>query len=300
MDRLAAMEAFVTVAEAGSFTRAALRLRISTPMVTLHVRRLEENLGVRLFNRSTRRVDLTAEGRHYLAYARAALDAVATADMALRPGAGVAGRVRLDAPASMGQAFIVPLLAEFQRLHPQIILDLTLGDRGTFFRVDGFDLVIRVGDVPPTDWTTVTLGTTRLVCLASPDYIAQHGQPADADDLARHRAILYASVEAPGGNPLRLRQGGRTIRVRSPAAFTSNDGAAILSATLAGLGIGQTLEMLAREHVEAGRLIPLLPEASCLRLPVVLMGAPDRIALPHVQAALNFLTGRIAWNLDPA
>lgn len=300
MDRLAAMEAFVAVAEAGSFTRAALRLRISTPMVTLHVRRLEDNLGARLFNRSTRRVDLTAEGRHYLAYVRAALDAVATADMALRPGAGVAGRVRLDAPASMGQAFIVPALAEFQRLHPQIVLDLTLGDRGTFFRVDGFDLVIRAGDVPPTGWQTVTLGTTRLICLASPDYIAQHGHPADADDLARHRAILYASVEAPGGNPLRLLQGGRMVRVRSPAAFTFNDGAAILSAVLAGLGVGQTLEMLAREHVKAGRLVPLLPEANCPRLPVVLMGAPDRIALPHVQAALSFLTDRIAWSLDPA
>ncbi|AJR23282.1 MULTISPECIES: LysR family transcriptional regulator [Sphingobium] len=299
MDRLTAMEAFVAVAEAGSFTRAALRLNISTPMVTLHVRRLEEHLGVRLFNRSTRRVDLTAEGGHYLTYAQAALDAVATADMAVRPGAGIAGRVRLDAPASMGQAFVMPALAEFQRAHPQLILDLTLGDRGTFFRVDGFDLVIRAGEAPPTGWKTLTLGTTRLICLASPDYIAQHGQPSEADDLTQHRAILYASVEMPGGNPLQLRHGDRTVRVRPPTAFTFNDGAAILSATLAGLGVGQTLEMLARDHIRAGRLIPLLPEANWPRLPVVLMGAPDRIALPHVQAALAFLTERIDWRLDP-
>ena len=86
MDRLTAMEAFVAVAEVGSFTRAALRLNISTPMVTLHVRRLEEHLGVRLFNRSTRRVALTVEGAHYLTYAHAALDAVAMADTAVRPG----------------------------------------------------------------------------------------------------------------------------------------------------------------------------------------------------------------------
>ena len=300
MDRLAAMQAFLAVAETGSFTRAALRLRISTPMVTLHVRRLEEHLGARLFNRSTRRVGLTVEGRHYLGYAQAALDAVATADMALRPGAGMTGRVRVDAPASMGQAFIVPALAEFQRLHPRIILDLTLGDRGTSFSVEGFDLVIRAGEMPPTDWTMVTLGTTRLICLASPDYVARHGQPEGADNLARHRAILYASVEAPGGNPWRLRQGGRSIRVRPPTAFTFNDGAAILSATLAGLGIGQTLEMLTHDYVDAGRLIPLLSEESWPRVPVVLMGAPDRIALPHVQAALAFLTDRIDWRLAPA
>ncbi len=300
MDRLAAMQAFLAVAEMGSFTRAALRLCISTPMVTLHVRRLEEHLGARLFNRSTRRVSLTVEGRHYLGYAQAALDAVAAADMALRPGAGMTGRVRVDAPASMGMAFIVPALAEFQRLHPGIILDLTLGDRGTFFRVDGFDLVIRAGEAPPTGWTTVTLGMTRLICLASPGYIARHGRPADADDLTRHRAIAYASVEAPGGNPWRLRQAGRSIGVRPQTAFTFNDGAAILSATLAGLGIGQTLEMLTHDHVDDGRLVPLLSEDNWPRLPVVLMGAPDRVALPHVQAALTFLTDRIDWRLAPA
>src|SRR6218665_4097403 len=140
LDRLTAMEAFVAVAEAGSFTRAASELRMSTPMVTLHVRRLEEHLCARLFNRSTRRGDLTVEGQHFLAYAHAALDAVATAERTLRPGGGIVGRVRLDAPASMGQAFIVPALADFQRTHPHITLDLTLGDRGTALRTDGFDI----------------------------------------------------------------------------------------------------------------------------------------------------------------
>lgn len=300
MDRLTAMEAFVAVAEAGSFTRAALRMRISTPMMTLHVRRLEEHLGARLFNRSTRRVDLTAEGRQFLSYARAALDAYATAEKALQPGGGIAGRVRLDAPASMGHAFIVPALADFHCAHPQIILDLTLGDRGTFFRIDGFDLVIRSGEVPPSGWKTITLGTTRLMCVASPDYIAQHGMPVEPDDLARHRCIPYASVEAPGGNPWIVQHEGRKLRVRPPTAFTFNDGAAILAAAIAGLGIGQTLEMLARVDVAAGRLVPVLPPSCWPRQSVVLMGAPDRFALPHVQAAVDFLIKSIAWNLDPA
>lgn len=298
MDRLTAMEAFVAVAETGSFTRAALRMRISTPMMTLHIRRLEEHLAVRLFNRSTRRVDLTAEGRQFLSHARATLDAYATAERALRPGVGIAGRVRLDAPASMGQAFIMPALPDFHRAHPHITLDLTLGDRGTFFRVDGFDLVLRAGEVPVTGWHVRPLGTTRLICIASPDYIERHGAPTEPEGLSEHRCILYASVEAPGGNPWTLVNDGRKVRVRPPAAFTFNDGAAILSAARAGLGIAQTLEMLAREDIDAGRLVQILPDMSRFALSVVLMGAPDRVALPHVQAALTFLTEDIDWGTD--
>jgi len=298
MDRLTSMEAFVAVGEAGSFTRAAVRMRLSTPMVTLHVRRLEEHLGVRLFNRSTRRVDLTEEGRQFLSYARATLDAYATAEMALRPGAGIAGRVRLDVPASIGHSFIVPALGAFQRVNPRITLDLSLGDRGTFFRVDGFDLVIRTGEAPPSGWKTFLLGTTRLICVASPDYLERHGAPSGPDDLAEHRCILYASVEAPGGNPWQFGHQGKKIRVRPPAAFTFNDGAAILAAAREGLGIAQNLAMLAQEDLRAGRLVEILPDFIGSTLSVVLMGAPDRIALPHVQAALSFLTQRIDWNLD--
>jgi len=176
MDRLTAMEAFVAVAETRSFTRAAARMRLSPAMMTLHVSRLEEHLGVRLFNRTTRRVDLTADGRQLLDYAQAVLEAYASAERSTRPGGALTGRVRLDVPASVGHALIVPALAEFRRLHPDIVLDLTLGDRGTFFRVDGFDLVMRIGETPLSGWQTRLLGTTRLVALASPDYVREHGE----------------------------------------------------------------------------------------------------------------------------
>ena len=297
MDRLTAIEAFAAVAEAGSFTRAARMMRISTPMVTLHVQRLEEHLGVRLFNRSTRRVDLTEEGRQFLSYARATLDAYATAETALRPGAGIAGRVRLDAPASIGHTFIVPALAAFQRANPRITLDLSLGDRGTFFRVDGFDLVIRTGDAPPSGWKTFTLGETRLICLAAPEYLERHGTPASPDDLSHHRCIHYASVEAPGGNPWRLRRAGKTFTIRPPAAFTFNDGAAILAAAREGLGIAQNLAMLARGDLASGRLVEVLGDYTGATLSVMLMGAPDRIALPHVDAARAFLMEVVDWGL---
>lgn len=300
MDRLTALEAFLAVAEAGSFTKAAARMRISTAMMTLHISRLEERVGARLFNRTTRRVDLTEDGRHLLDHARAAIEAYGAAEAALHPGRGPVGRVRLDLPASVGHAFVVPALAAFQRAYPDIVLDLTLGDRGTFFRLDGFDIVLRIGDVPPSGWQSVAIGKTRLVRLASPDYVARHGLPAVPDDLNRHRCIVYASVEAPGGNPWAFTRDGRTTRLRPPVAFSFNDGAAIMAAARAGLGIAQNLEMLARADLDAGRLVPVLPELPGAPMPVVFMGARDRLALPHVRAVLEFLTEQVAWGLDPA
>lgn len=299
MDRLTALEAFIAVAEAGSFTKAAARMRISTAMMTLHISRLEERVGVRLFNRTTRRVDLTEDGRHLLEHARTAVEAYSAVELALHPERGLAGRVRLDVPASVGHAFVVPALAEFHKQYPDIVLDLTLGDRGTMFRLDGFDIVLRIGDVPPSGWISVPLGTTKLVRLASPAYAARHGLPAVIDDINQHRCIVYASVEAPGGNPWTFAQDEKTVRLRPPVSFTFNDGAAIMSAARAGLGIAQNLEMLARKDIEEGTLLSVLPELLSPPMPVVIMGATDRLALPHIRAVLDYLTQHIAWDLEP-
>ena len=297
MDRLTAMEAFVAVAEMGSFTRAAARMRMSAAMMTLHIARLEERLGVRLFHRTTRRVDLTEDGRQLLDRARAALNAFNVAETAFRPGAGLTGRVRIDAPASVGQAFIVPAIKDFHRLHPNIVVDLSLGDRGTVFRADGFDILVRVGEAPLSGWVTVTLGETRLLWLASPDYLAQHEAPVEPEDLNDHRCIVYASIEAPGGIPWAFMRNGKRSRIRPPAAFSFNDGSAIMAASRAGLGIAQNLEMLAKDDLRSGALVPVLEAWTAPPQPVVLMSARDRYALPHVRAVMDFLAERIDWGL---
>lgn len=299
MDRLTAMEAFVAVAETGSFTRAAARMRLSAAMMTVHISRLEERLGVRLFNRTTRRVDLTAEGRQLLDHARAVIESFSAAERSTRPGGALSGRVRLDVPASVGHAFIIPALTEFRQIHPDIVLDLTLGDRGTFFRVDGFDLVMRIGEAPLSGWQTHTLGTTRIISLAAPSYVRERGVPARPDDVAQHRCLLYASVEAPGGNAWTFLDNGKRIRIRPPASFTFNDGGAIMGAARAGLGIAHNLEMLARRDIAAGTLIPVLSEFVAPPLSVVLMAARARLQLPHVRAVRDFLAERIDWDLEP-
>ncbi|MET0246435.1 MAG: LysR family transcriptional regulator [Sphingomonas sp.] len=298
MDRMSALEAFVTVAEAMSFAGAAHRLRCSPPMVTLRIRHLEAHLGVSLFNRTTRRVDLTEDGRQFLTYARATLEAFAAAEQAVRPGGGVVGSVRLDAPAAIGHGFIVPALSDLHRAYPGIRLTLSLGDRGMLFRLDGFDLALRAGDAPQSGWRVTPLGHTRLICLASPAYLARHGVPAAPSALEAHRCILYASVEAPGGEPWKLTgAGGEPLRVHPPASFIFNDGGAIMAAARAGLGMCQTLEMLARHDLHTGRLVQVLADAAVERVPLVLMSAQDRLALPHVRAVHDYLVERIGGAL---
>lgn len=296
MDRLTAMEVFVAVAETGSFTRAAARMRISVPMATLHVTRLEERLGVRLFNRTTRRVDLTQEGTQLLDPARELIVGFGAAERAVRPGGGLQGRVRVDAPASIGRACILPRLAHFHATHPDIVIDLTLGDRGTVFRVDGFDIVMRVGEAPLTGWISHHLGETQQLCMASSVYLARHGEPQHPDDLMAHRCLLYASVDTPGGSPWLFRRNGKTQRLRPAPAFTFNDGEALLTAARTGIGISQQLEMVAREHLRGGSLQTVLsPWAVAVR--ATLMASKERMALPHVSAVFNFLISKVDWQL---
>lgn len=298
MDRLTSIEAFLAVVDTHSFTQAAARLRLSPAMISTHIARLEESVGVRLFNRTTRRVDITEHGRQFLPHAREIMHAFASAENSFREQAGLSGRVRLDAPASLGHAFVVPALKAFCQMHPNIIIDLSLGDRGTIFRADGFDILLRVGEAPLPGFVCEPLGVTRLICVASSDYLENHGEPETPEDLNDHRCILYASVEAPGGSPWQFRKGGKNVKVRPPVRLTSNDGAAITRAAVDGLGPCHNLEMLIREELARGELVPILKKYDGAPMPVVLMSANDRYALPYVRVVMDFLQNAIDWKLD--
>lgn len=302
MDRLAELEAFIAVAEARSFARAAAHLRVSPASVTTRIAQLEARLGVRLLNRTTRRVDLTEQGRGYMVHARAVLDAFAAAESSVKPsGRGIVGRVRIDAPASVGRAFIVPALARFRRAYPEISVELSLGDRGTVFRADGFDILLRVGHAPVSNAVVERLGDTRLLCFAAPAYLAEHGVPVTPADLHGHRCIVYSSTDASGDNCWQFLDRGKPCMVRPPASLIFNDGTAITEAALAGLGIARNLEMLVRPYVDGGQLVPVLEGLTPAALPVVLTSSIDRHALPYVAAAFAFMTREIDWGLsEPA
>ena len=296
MDRLTGYEVLAAVVDGGGFARAARALGMSVSMTSTHVSRLEQRVGTRLLTRSTRRLELTAAGQRFLAEARSILEAVAAAESSAGVGKRrPACRVRIDAPTSLGLRYILPSLAAFRAEFPSISLDLSLGDRGTQFRLDSFDVVLRVGDIDQGDVATTHLTETHFVQVAAPDYLRARGTPKTPEDLHGHDCILYASTGSPGGNHWRFERAGKTRWLRPRAVMTFNHGDAIRAAAVAGIGVAQTLDMLIKPDLESGGLIRILKDWNRTPVPVSALAARDRAASPAVAATLGFLANRVNW-----
>lgn len=297
MDRLASLEVFITIVDSGGFSRAAGRLGMSPAMVSTHLARLEERLGVKLIDRTTRRLDLTQQGRRFLDDARGIIGAMTQAESAVRRGiTGPSGRVQIDAPGAVGLRFIVPAIPVFRALHPEVALDLSIGDRGTVFRADGFDVLVRVGEPREGGGQVVPLGQTRFVQVASPDYLARRGAPSTPDELSDHDTVLYATIESPIGHRWRFQRDGEMRWMRPASVATFNHGDAIAAAAASGVGIAQTLEMLVMPEIAAGKLVPILTEWNRDSVPIQLVIPEDRAARPAVQAVAEFLRDGIDWS----
>ncbi|MEA1652860.1 LysR substrate-binding domain-containing protein [Nitrospirillum sp. BR 11164] len=297
MTQIIELMVFTTIVDVGSMSRAATRLRLSPAMVTMHLARLEASLDAKLLNRSTRRLELTDQGRVFLSHARAILDAVAIAEVAVREADGrPTGRVRIDAPASLGRRLVLPLVPDCREAYPGIVIDLSLGDRGTLHRPDGFDIMLRVGTVPDTTRKTVKLGIGRLLLVAAPDYLTRRGVPRTPDDLNTHDCILYSSVESPGGNRWRFIREGASTWLRPKPILTLNDGGAMTEAAIAGAGIAQILDILVAEPVAKGTLVALMPDWTSAGVPVTLSLGRDGEVPAAVKAVFDFLATRLKWD----
>lgn len=299
MDRLASLEVLVAIVDYGGFNRAAERLGMSPTMVSTHLARLEDRLGTRLIHRSTRRFALTPQGKLYVEDTRAVLEALREAEDAVRRGAsGPSGRVAIDAPGAIGLRFVVPALPRLRALHPRVAIDLSVGDRSTIYRPQGFDVLIRVGTPPEGKGDVTTLGRTRYVQVASPDYLARRGIPASPEALHDHDTLLYAAIDRPAGQ-WRFSHAGehRTLRLRSAASF--NHGDALAAAALAGMGIAQTLEMLVAPEIASGRLVPVLGEWNREGVDLQMFVPQDRGGRAAVQAVAAFFREEQIWGAVP-
>lgn len=295
MDRLTGFEVFVAIVDSGSFSRAAERLALSPTMVSTHLARLEDRLGTRLINRTTRRFGLTPHGHMFLEQARAILEAVEQAESLVQMrDMGPSGRVALDAPGAIGLRFVVPALPQLRALHPRIALDLSVGDRSMMFRPEGFDMLIRVGVPAEGKGEVINLGRTRFVQVASPDYLARRGEPVTPDDLHDHDCVLYATVDRPVGQ-WRFVRGKERRSLRPASVATFNHGDAIAAAAVAGVGIGQTLEMLVAPELASGRLKPVLTEWNRESVDVQLFIPQDRVKRQAVRAVAQFLRDQVDW-----
>ncbi len=238
MNRLDAMQTFVRVAELGSFTRAAEGLDLPKASVSTAVQQLEAALGTRLLHRTTRRVELTQDGRAFYERAKDLLDDMDELQALFQRGAqALRGRLRVDMPSGVARNFILPRLPQFLEAHPQLELELSSTDRRVDLVREGFDCVLRVGTLGDSSLIARPLGAFRIANVASPAYLRRHGVPQTLEDLAGHRLIHYVPTlgARPDGFEVREGQGHRSLPMAG--ALTVNNAEAYQGACLAGLGI---------------------------------------------------------------
>lgn len=285
------MAAFVRVVEARSFSAAAAALGLTRSAVSRQIAALEERLGVRLLNRTTRRLSTTEAGSIYyercvrvLAEAASAERAVMDLDEAPR------GTLRINAPMSFGLGHLGGALAEFAALHPALKIDLTLDDRVVDLVAEGFDVAIRIVDLPPSTLVARKLAVNRRVLCASPDYLAKSGVPERPEDLSRHRCLAYTYLAT--GNEWRFRGEDGPITVRIDGAFAANNGDVLRQVALAGGGIVLAPTFIVGDDLRAGRLVPLLTKYMEADTGIYAVYPQTRRLSPKVRALIDFLVAR--------
>ena len=288
VDQLLAMKVFTRVAERGSFAQAADELDISRAAASAHVAALEKHLRVRLLNRTTRRVGLTAEGADYLRRSRRILDEVQDAEETMRGSRSrPQGLLRVDVPVAFGRYLLLPSLPEFTRRYPDIDLDIRLNDRIVDLVAERVDVALRVGGAQQSGLVTRRVAQINIVTCASPTYLADHGEPLTPDDLRQHR--LLALTPAGGGAPewnFPAPYTGRRLKLHFAMQFNAAEGPIIAAA--AGLGITHTADLIVAEYVARGELRLILNDYALPGPPVSLVYPSAGHQSPKVRVFSDF------------
>ncbi|HYB33106.1 MAG TPA: LysR family transcriptional regulator [Steroidobacteraceae bacterium] len=261
MDQLVCMRSFVRVADLHSFTRAADMLGLSRAVVSTHVAELEKHLRCQLFQRTTRRVGLTADGAEYLGRCQRILAEIEAADQALlRTRAEVQGRLRVDVPVTFGRALLLPALPQFTARYPDLQLEVQFNDRVIDMIAEEVDLVVRAGPVREPHLVARRVVTTRQLTCASPEYLRTHGVPREPDDLRRHRLVGTLGAGDRRPHPWVFQRGAVRRQLRLPFNVAFNSIEATIMAANRGAGIVQSMDLVVAELLAAGKLEVVLPE----------------------------------------
>jgi DNA-binding transcriptional LysR family regulator len=255
-DRARSLEIFAAVAAQGSFSAAGRTLGLTPSAVSRTVDRIEQRLGVRLLVRTTRALALTAEGQAYLGAARRILADLDDAEQAIADQGAPRGRLRVSAAQAHGRLCVVPLLDEFARLHPQILVDISLSDRLVDVAGGQADVAIRFGPLTDSPLTARKLGESRRVIVASPDYLARHGTPAEPEDLHGHNCLNFNFRRAEPVWP--FRKDGRDYALSVRGNIEANNGETLGQLAAHGAGITRVGRFSVEPEIAAGSLVPVL------------------------------------------
>jgi LysR family transcriptional regulator, regulator for bpeEF and oprC len=291
VDQILSMRVFVRVVEAGSFTRAADSLTMPKATVTKQVQHLEGRLRVKLLNRTTRRVTVTADGA---AYYERAVRLLADLDE-LEASMGNAqtkpqGRLRVDVGASVASLLIIPALSEFFDRYPDIQLDMGVSDRPVDLIGDNVDCVIRGGELTDQSLVARRIGSLPFVTVASPDYLRRHGVPVHPQDLegSGHRMVNFFSPRTGRMMTNDFVQGEQMLSLDSQHRLAVNESNAYTAATLAGLGVAQLVTFQAQVHLSSGALVRLMPDWDSPAIPIYVVYPPNRHLSAKVRAFVDW------------
>jgi DNA-binding transcriptional LysR family regulator len=292
MDRFDEINAFAAVADARSFTQGARRLGVSSAQVSKLVARLENRLGARLLNRTTRDVSLTDTGRAYLERAKSLMEDFETLEGSVRDQSGPKGLLKISAPVSFGANQLTPALLDFAAAYPEVSLDVSSTDRMVNLVEEGFDVGVRIGQLPDSSVIARKLAAVRLVTCASPDYLQAAGAPATPQDLVRHEAILDNNMRDP--TAWTYGADGETFDIRVHGRLRFGGADACVAAARRGLGITLTPAFAAAEDLRAGRLTPLLCAYEAQLIHVHAVYPHARHLAAKVRVFVDFLAQRYA------
>ncbi len=275
------MRAFTRVAELRSFTKAAESLGLPKATVSAQVRQLEGEVGAQLLHRTTRRIRLTDEGESFYERAKDVLADIDELENLFRSEPSrITGRIRVDMASRMARLYVIPRLADFLERYPHVDIELGASDRRVDLVQEGYDCVIRGGELPDSSLVGRLIGEARVTAVASREYLQRYGTPRSLRDLRDHHVVHYVSSFGERVPAFEYLEGGRLRSISMKSRVTVNSAESYASACEAGLGIIQSPLASLRESIRSGRLVEILPRYTTKPIPIYILH-PHRRNLPR-------------------
>ncbi|UCH76232.1 MAG: LysR family transcriptional regulator [Rhodospirillales bacterium] len=289
------MAVFARVVETKSFTGAAHRLGMSKAAVSKHVSKLEERLGARLLNRTTRRLSLTEVGAAFYERCARIVTEAEEAELAVsRLSAAPRGTLKIDVPVNFGMQYLAPLLPPFMLQHPELRVDMAFNDRFVDLVEEGCDLAIRIGELPDSSLMARKLAETESVICAAPSYWDRHGRPKDPGELANHDCFAYSYLAT--GSEWRLEGPDGAVAIRTSGSLTANNGDVLRQAAVAGIGVVAMPVFIVCDDLRVGRLEPVLQRYRFPTRGIYAVYPHNR----HLSAKVRAFIDHLVDALDPA
>lgn len=293
MDTLIGMRTYAAVVATGSFTAAADRLGISKALTSKYVGQLEDRLGVRLLNRTTRKLNVTEVGQVYYQRCGQLLEDFEELEAAIKDQQSAPqGNLVVAAPATFGGKQLTQAVADYLDEQPGVSVELVLADRFVNIVEEGFDLAVRIGKLPDSSLIARRLAPVRVVACASPDYLSRHGTPSHPNELKSHVCVIDTNIPPPGHWP--FEEAGQSFSVKVNGRFRANSASSVRDILLADHGIGLCPSYIADKDIRAGRLKILLQEYEAFEFGIYAVYPHNRHLAAKVRTFINFLVQRFS------